>query len=211
MLPSYKTSITSLSNAFIDYPWHDKMAYAEYLAQTYYYVCHSTRLLAASASRFSQEDQNLHKRFINHISEENSHELLALRDLQKLGYNINDFSELPQTKTLYEIQYYKIEHCDPAALMGYIVALEALAAGSEIKRIKEKVTALYGKDCAKFIQVHADNDPDHIEKAMKVVEDLKTNRLPEINSNIEQTVICFIDMLNACKAKAIGRNIKKAA
>lgn len=209
MLPSYKMSVASMSNTLRNYPWDNKLAYAEYLAQTYYYICHSTRLLAASAARFSQEDQSLHKRFLKHTDEENSHELLALRDLQKLGFNIKDFPEMAQTKTFYEIQYYKIEHCDPAALMGYILALETVA-GNDLKWLKEKITALYGAECAKFIQVHADEDPDHVEKALMVVEGLKESRLVHINMNIEQSAICFNDMLNACKSRATG-GVKKAA
>lgn len=210
MLPSYKKSVASMSDAIRNFPWENKKAYAEYLAQTYYYVCHSTRLLAASAARFSQEDQGLHKRFLKHTDEENSHELLAMRDLQKLGFNIKDFPELAQTKTLYEIQYYKIEHCDPAALMGYIVALETMA-GNDFKWLKEKTSAIYGTECVKFIQVHADEDPDHIEKALKVINGLKKERLGEININIEQTAICYNDMLSACVARSISVPIKKAA
>lgn len=209
MLPSYKISMTSMSIALRNYPWNNKRAYAEYLAQTYYYVSHSTRLLAASAARFSLEDQGLHKRFLKHTDEENSHELLALRDLQKLGYSISDFPELASTKTLYEIQYCKIEHTDPAALMGYILALETLA-GNDLGWLKDKITGLYGIDCAKFIQVHADEDPDHIEKALKVIEGLRPDRLGDININIEQTAHCYNEMLIACRARS-EMPAKKAA
>lgn len=210
MLHKYDLSVSSMSQSIREFPWDNKWAYANFLAQTYYYVCHSTRLLAASAARFSQEDQSLHRRFLKHTDEENSHELLALRDLQKLGFKIQDFPELAQTKTLYEIQYYKIEHCDPAALMGYILALETLA-GNDFKWLKEKVTSLYGKECAKFIQVHADEDPDHIEKALAVIESLRSHRLEAIDYNIEQTAICYGNMLIASAVNAKIRSNKKAA
>lgn len=210
MLRKYEPSVEMMSDSIREFPWDNKNAYAQFLAQTYYYICHSTRLLAASAARFSQEDQSLHKRFLKHTDEENSHELLALRDLQKLGYKIEDFPELAQTKTLYEIQYYKIEHHDPAALMGYILALETMA-GQDFKWLKDKVTGLYGKECAKFVQVHADEDPDHIEKAVQVIKSLKTPRLPGIDINIEQTAICYTDMLKAAKAAALKATLKKVA
>src|SRR3989338_1125178 len=164
MLPKYTASIELMSVALKKIPWEDSRAYAQFLAQTYYYICHSTRLLAASAALFSYQNKALHKRFLHHIDEENAHELLALRDLQKLGYKISDFPELPETKALYEAQYFKIEHYDPSALMGYILALETMAC-KDFKWMKEKVTELYGKECAKFIQVHADEDPDHVDKA----------------------------------------------
>lgn len=209
MLPKYQSSMEIMSAGIRNYPWDDKRAYAEFLAQTYYYICHSTRLLAASAARFSQEDQGMHKRFLHHTDEENSHELLALRDLQKLGYNIQDFPEMVQTRMLYEVQYYKVEHCDPAALMGYILALETLA-GRDFKWLKEKVTGLYGKECAKFIQVHADEDPDHIEKAVQVIEKLKESRLVQININLEETAVCYINMLMAAQARCLKGSLKAA-
>lgn len=210
MLPKYESSVEMMSEGIRNYPWDNKRAYAEFLAQTYYYICHSTRLLAASASRFSQEDQGMHKRFLHHTDEENSHELLALRDLQKLGYSIKDFPELAQTRILYEVQYYKIEHLDPAALMGYILALETLA-GKDFKWLKEKVTGLYGKECAKFIQVHADEDPDHIEKALEVIEKLDVGRHGHIDMNLEQTAVCYSNMLAGSQAKGLMKGLKKAA
>ncbi|MBC7428629.1 MAG: hypothetical protein H7336_08465, partial [Bacteriovorax sp.] len=119
------------------------------------------------------------------------------------------FPEMPQTKTFYEIQYYKIEHCDPAAVMGYILALESVAA-NDLKWLNEKLTALYGKECAKLIQVHADDDPDHVEKALQLINGLHESRLSEININIEQTAHCYNNILDACQARAGGK-IKKAA
>lgn len=209
MLPSYHSGVTAMVEGIRGFPWKNKIAYAQFLAQTYYYICHSTRLLAASASRFSQSDQHLHRRFLKHTEEENSHELLALRDLQKLGFQIEDFPELPQTKTLYEIQYFKIEHLDPVDLMGYILALETMA-GEAFPWLKEQATSLYGKECVRFIQVHADEDPDHIKKALDVIESLSQDRLPGININIQQTALCYVDMLLACEASAIAR-VKEAA
>lgn len=210
MLPKYLSSVDYMSKAFKQYPWENKLAYAEFLAQTYYYVCHSVRLLCASAGRLPQEDQEIFKRFIKHMQEENSHELLCIRDLQKLGFNINDFSELAQTRTFYEVQYYKIEHLDPLALMGYILALETMA-GRELKSTKEKLTQLYGKEAVKFIQVHADEDPDHIEKALNLIEKLDQRRLKIIDQNLEQTALSYVEMLQAAKVRGYVNDERKIA
>lgn len=211
MQPDYKSSIDLMIKSLNEYPWDNKLAYAEFLAQTYYYIRHSTRLLAASAARFSQEDQAMHKRFMKHSDEENSHELLAVRDLQKLGYKIEDFVELPQTRAFYEVQYYKIEHWDPAALLGYILALEVTA--THLAPIEKKLSGLYGKECVKLIQVHSDEDPDHVEKALKSISALKDERVAQIQINIEQSAILYAYMIEAVKAKALlmTRPLKKAA
>jgi len=211
MQPDYRTSVDLMIKSLDEYPWDNKLAYAEFLAQTYYYIRHSTRLLAASASRFSQDDQAMHKRFMKHSDEENSHELLAVRDLQKLGYRMEDFRELPQTRSFYEVQYYKIEHCDPAALLGYILALEVTA--THLAPIEKKLSGLYGKECVKLIQVHSDEDPDHVEKALKSISALKDERVNEIQINIEQSAILYAQMIDAVKAKALAatRPLKKVA
>lgn len=211
MQPDYRSSVDLMIKALDEFPWDSKLAYAEFLAQTYYYIRHSTRLLAASAARFSQEDQAMHKRFMKHSDEENSHELLAVRDLQKLGFKMQDFRELPQTRAFYEVQYYKIEHCDPAALLGYILALEVTA--THLAPIQKKLTGLYGKECVKLIQVHSDEDPDHVEKALKSIAALKPERVNEIEINIEQSAILYAGMIEAVKAKALAmtKPLKKAA
>lgn len=204
MLPKYKASVELMSQEFKKYPWDNKFAYAEFLAQTYYYVAHSTRLLFAAAVRFTPEDQALYHRFIEHSGEENAHELLALGDLKKLGFSIENFPELPQTRSLYEIQYYKIEHLDPTAIMGYILALETMAA-REIQETRIKLLETYGKPCINFIRVHADEDPDHIEKAMEVIKSLREGRLKAIDENLEQTAFLYSEMLRACRLRAALR------
>lgn len=211
MQPDYRTSVDIMVKSLEEFPWDNKLAYAEFLAQTYYYIRHSTRLLAASASRFSQDDQAMHKRFMKHSDEENSHELLAVRDLQKLGYKLADFRELPQTRSFYEVQYCKIEHCDPAALLGYILALEVTA--THLAPIQKKLSGLYGKECVKLIQVHSDEDPDHVEKALKSISALGEQRVNDIQINIEQSAILYAQMIEAVKAKALAatKPQKKAA
>ena len=68
------------SKEFIEnLPWENEDFYADYLAQTYYFVCHSTRLLGRSLSYFHVNDKDdLYKRFKDHISEEDNHSTLLL-------------------------------------------------------------------------------------------------------------------------------------
>jgi uncharacterized ferritin-like protein (DUF455 family) len=201
-------SILNMCSTLQSYNWESREAYAQYLAQTYYFVSHSTRLLAASAARFSQAETKMHRRFLKHTEEENSHEVMALRDLQNLGYKIEDFPELPETRLLYEPQYFKVEHLDPLALMGYILALEVLAY-KECPPLKSFLTDRYGAKCTVFIKVHADDDPDHVEKAMELIQGLPEHRLNMIMENLEQTSIAYVSMIKACKQVAM--KVKKAA
>jgi hypothetical protein len=148
--------------------WRDKTVYAQYLAQTYYYVCHSTRLLALAASRMGIEDEKIHHRFLQHAAEERSHHLLAERDLRKLGYALSDFPELPLTSALYQSQYYRVEFIGPKSVFGYILALEgnAVTYGAGVYDV---VCRAHGEDAASFLRVHSQEDPSHLDTAFSVV------------------------------------------
>ncbi len=50
-------------------PWSQKEFYAEWLAQTYFYVQHSTRLLCLSAARVGHYQNIHHLRMIDHMRE----------------------------------------------------------------------------------------------------------------------------------------------
>ncbi|MBX9766551.1 MAG: hypothetical protein K2X47_04700 [Bdellovibrionales bacterium] len=81
--------------------WQDQDVYANFLAQTYYFVCHSTRLLASAASRFPVSQDQFFKRFVAHLGEEKNHEKIALTDLKNLECDVNDFPEMGETRAFY--------------------------------------------------------------------------------------------------------------
>src|SRR6218665_1042029 len=71
--------------------WRDPHYYANWLAQTYYYVCHSTRVLAAAAARCHIDKDKIHMQLIQHAKEEKSHEKLATADLSAMKKKVTDF------------------------------------------------------------------------------------------------------------------------
>ncbi len=172
-------------------PWHDREFYSNYLAQTFYYVRHSTRMLATSAGRLTYEDQqNLHLRFLKHLSEEAGHEKLAINDLKHMGHTPNDYKELNSTRYFYETQYYKIEHRDPLAIMGYILYLEVLAQ-NVCPPLSKKIETLFGKKASTFLLVHGEEDPHHVEEAQKLLMTLSPPSLEIIIENLEQSANAF--------------------
>lgn len=198
-----------LCDAVDRFPWNNKNCYAQYLAQSYFYLQHSTRLLALGAAGFSADEEHLHWRYLSHAREEKSHHLLVVRDLEALGKKLEDFREMPWTKAVYEPQYYKIEYLDPTALFGYILALEGLA----VKRAGEicnKVEACFGKSAASFLRVHGNEDPDHLDKALVAISSLgDQRRLDIIRDNFEQsclTLIHFFDQIHMAAGASNSSN-----
>jgi hypothetical protein len=191
-----KECLALLDHGLEQFPWHHKRAYADWLAQTYYYVHHSTRLLAASAARFPLDERGnaFHNRFGAHLSEEKKHELLALHDIKKLGLALGEFPEHDATRMFYEPQYFKIEHQDPLALFGYILPLEAMSV-SKGKWILQRVLELHGNHAGSFLRVHAEDDVDHLEKAFTVLEGVASEQRVLIELNMRQTTFAYLAML----------------
>lgn len=206
-----ETSIAKSMASYESMPWDNKVFYANYMAQTFYYVRHSTRILALSAGRLDYEhQQQIHLRFLKHLGEEANHEKLALNDLKFLGYKIDDFSELNSTRFFYEPQYYKIEHQHPMALMGYILFLEVLAF-NVCPPLSRKLHDLYGKKSATFLFVHGEEDPHHVSEAKKLLESLDPVALKFITENLIQSSYAFDMMMKEIRDYSLEFPIKKAA
>jgi hypothetical protein len=164
--PEYKEIVAT----FHAMDFTSKPLYGSWLMQTYYYVCHSTRLLAMAGSRFAVDDP-LGKRMFEHVGEERGHEVLALRDARALGYGPEDFPRLRMTELFYQNQYYRIILEQPSDFLGYVYLLEGL--GVEICPWLHQVTQrAHGDEASTFIKVHAHADQDHIVKARHAIEGL---------------------------------------
>ncbi|HLW57226.1 MAG TPA: iron-containing redox enzyme family protein [Bacteriovoracaceae bacterium] len=190
--PLKKACIDSLRSV----SWNNTEIYGDYLAQTYYYVNHSERLLALAAALFSNEDRPLMRRFFKHLKEESAHDQLLIKDIESLGFLIKDFPERAETKMFWETQYYKIEHEDPAALLGYIYFLEDLACDI-CPELTKLLTPLYGKTAVRFLKLHGEEDPDHVEKAYQQILKLHPDRQRAIAQNYEQSARAYCLMISA--------------
>lgn len=191
--------------------WSNAEFYADYIAQTFYYVRHSTRLLALAASRLNYENQQkTHLRFITHLKEESNHEKLALHDLNHIGRKLENFPENNSTRLFYEPQYFKIEHEMPLGLMGYILFLEALAV-KVCPSLTKKITEHHGKNSATFFRVHGEEDPSHVSEALKMIEDLDKETSFYVEKNLIQTAFAYNQMLIELNQKWNKKSDNKAA
>ncbi len=198
MKAKLEASVSQMEAACAVFPWSDRAAYTGWLAQTYYYVRHSTRLLASAAARFphTRAGDTLHVRFGAHIGEEKRHELLCLRDIQALGGSLEAWPEHPTTRMFYEPQYYKVEHQAPSVLLGYILPLEVIAPRSGARTI-EHLSAAFGKKSVNFLQVHSQEDVEHVEKALALLDALSERERELIQENMQQTALAYVAMLGA--------------
>lgn len=195
LAPNHKFLKSACIDGLRSLSWSEPMIYADYMAQTYYYVNHSEKFLALAAALFANEDRVLMRRFFKHLGEESAHDQLILKDLEGLGFKLDDFPEKAQTKMFWEAQYYKIEHVDPASLLGYIYLLEDLACDICPELVKI-LTPLYGAHSVRFLKLHGEEDPDHVEKAYEQIKKLSSARQLLIAQNYEQSAHAYCQMIS---------------
>ncbi|AGH96007.1 iron-containing redox enzyme family protein [Pseudobdellovibrio exovorus] len=196
MKTTFKNEISSLSEMMIHLPWENRKFYISFLTQTYYFVQHSTRLLALAAAHASLEEDSLHRRYSAHIAEEKGHEKIALNDLKKLGVENLEAKSIT-AKNLYETQYFKIEREHPASLFGYILALEGIAS-LICPLFIEKVYRAHGTESSRFLKLHVEEDPDHVDKALEAIASLPAQLQLLIQDNMRQSVRNYRALLEEC-------------
>jgi thiaminase len=175
---------------FKDFPWQSKEAYALWLSQIYYYVNHSSRIMALVAGRLPAQHEKIHTQVLKHAQEEAGHQFLAKQDLKNLGFDVQDFPEMNSTRMFYEPQYYKALFENALGFYGYALALEGMAV-KELKEIHEKCRLLYGEKACNFIRVHAHDDVDHVEEALKMLDQLPAADQIFVEKNLSQSINAF--------------------
>lgn len=208
MKQMFNNEIAGLTSVMEGMPWDDRNFYAHYLAQTFYFVQHSTRLLALAGGNTALSEDSLHRRFSSHIAEEKGHDRIALNDLKKLGIHRLP-AEAVATMNLYETQYYKIERQHPAALFGYILALEGVAS-LICPRFIEKIYQAHGIEAARFLKLHVEEDPDHVDKALEVIAGLPADQQDPIRVNLRQSLWNYRLFLEECRRLSLQEPVETA-
>jgi hypothetical protein len=180
------SSVNIMAQAVQRLDFSDRIQYGLWLAQAYFFVQHSTPLLALSCGR-SVTNRSYHLRCISHLNEEKGHDRLLLNDLKSLGFSIQDFPEFASTSAFYQSQYYWIEHINPISFLGYIYVLEALAdLQGKIKADQAK-----GFQADSFLKLHADEDAGHLEQAEKLISTFSDVDQLQIVNNARQSSLLY--------------------
>jgi pyrroloquinoline quinone (PQQ) biosynthesis protein C len=81
--------------------------------------------------------------------------------------------------------------------MGYIIALESFAT-TQLPRFYQKVKETYDGKACRFIKLHAEEDPEHIEKAIQLTSTLSEDLQDIVLANVVQTARSYVVMVEAC-------------
>jgi thiaminase len=175
--------------------FRQKEIYASWLAQSYYYVTHSTRLLAMAGSRFPLEHP-IGQRMFEHVGEERGHEILAVRDVEALGFSLTDFPRQRMTEIFFQNQYYRIMFERASDFLGYVYLLEGI--GVDIGDwLHEIVRVAHGPQASVFVKVHAHADKDHIVKAWNSILSLGPDEQQGVIDSFYQSCAMYSLMLKS--------------
>lgn len=195
----YAESMRSLADKFDSFDWTDKATYSLWLAQAYYLVRHTTRLLALCAGYCPFEYEDTHKRILTHLREEEGHEVIALADIKALGTDLSALPESPKTALLTGLQYEQMANISGCAFFGYILLLEGLAVtrGAQLNQI---VSEKYGPRVTRFLKTHAEDDVEHIEQAFKQIESFSAKDQQIVINNLIESTRLYHQMLDDVRA-----------
>lgn len=177
-------AIDDICAAAKKFAWQDESTYANWLAQSFYYVSWTTRQLAlASAMTKPGTEDAYHWRFIEEAREEKKHELLCLHDIKNLGYEVSMFPELPHTAFFYQSLNYMIERVHPNALIGFSLTLEGFAATKAVE-FYPMVKEAHGDKASTFLKLHCELDAEHFQNALPYLQACPTELLPGVSKSI---------------------------
>lgn len=183
------------------FPWHDKFHYAQFMRQVYCWSSQASDMLALAGARV--KSNTLKKRFFDHVNEEFAHEVSAEKDVESCGYSINELPAFSETKGFCGYQYQLIEHGIPEAFFGYIFMLEGAAV--ECAGYIANEAAKINPAAVKFMKIHSEEDPDHLENAFKSLKNLDGEKIQAAAENLKFSFDSFNAILDrACESKSLS-------
>ncbi|WP_328946158.1 iron-containing redox enzyme family protein [Streptomyces sp. NBC_00250] len=151
-----------------------RQRYVRYLAAMHPLVRASVPLLLRGAERCAERDDPASRRlaayYVRHAEEERDHDAWLLDDLAAAGAGPAAVPH-PAAVELAGAQYYRIEHEDPASLLGYIAVLEGNAPGPRLADRLAEVTGLPG-GAFRTLREHAELDGGHLDDLHRVLDAL---------------------------------------
>lgn len=151
-----------------------------------YHVIKASENLLAVAANCTTAGDPLHEYFVAHLEEERGHEKWLHDDLISAGVDLASTSVSRVAVETAGSMYYLIYHVDPAALLGYMVALECIPVPIETV---EALEALHGESLLRTLRFHAIHDLDHGPDVLAAIDALTPDRHPIVAQSAIQTAI----------------------
>lgn len=179
-----------------------KNLYAQYLIETYHYTQHNALNQALVGARTDVGNFAYQRFCFHHAAEEVGHQMMALNDINNMGYRIEESElpkALPQTTVLIAYLYWISTQGNPIQRLGYSFWAENCYSyiAPILKKVRDDLQ-LSDKHMSFFV-AHAEIDSDHaaeVERIIKkvCVSDKDHKDLAEV---METSLRLTVDMMDA--------------
>ena len=165
-----------------------------------YHLCHPIPLLVQQAQKkfAAQGRWRLANWAEQNAREEAGHDLLALKDIQSLGYNPELVVKAlvpPAAKVLIDYLTRSVQDLDPIDSVGYAYAMERLALGIDEQYIQQVETLLpKNRQATRCLRVHSGigSDVEHVRETVAMVAELSAPERSRIAiACYETALLCF--------------------
>jgi hypothetical protein len=165
-----------------------------------YHLCHPIpRLIESARQQFAAAERwSLARWAAQNAEEEEGHDLLALKDIQSLGYDPNAVVKAlvpPASKILIDYLTRSVNDSDPIDCVGYAYTMERLALGVDEQYIKDVEALLpQGVKATRCLRVHSSvgADIDHVAETVEMVAELSAiERTRVAIACYETALLCF--------------------
>ena len=165
---------------------------AQNLNWLYHLMVASENLLCVAANCSYGHGDPLHLYFLEHLQEERGHAEWLRADMQSADIQVGGIPR--EIMLAVGVQYYLVYHVNPAALLGYMLALEAFP--TPMAQI-ELLEAVHGKKLLRTIRHHAEHDIAHSGALMAVIDSRPTHERPAIQEAATQAMHFIIMALHS--------------
>lgn len=184
--------------------------YKEYLRYAFHYVSETSSFTPLAARRMDSKHLRVRKWLLEHSSEEMGHELMALRDLERLGEDkdITKNSDIPVGVTAWtSFFHYKVSMANPFSAFGVLYFLEGMAQDLAPKVLVPIIQSLPDseKKAITFFKEHGELDQEHMKEqealifAMKLTSEEEDAMVKTVTEAAQIKIFMLNDLMKNIK------------
>lgn len=159
--------------------------YRAFLHDLYHIVWHFCPIMAAAASRCSEEFREVRYALYERIEEEKGHETWVLEDIEAMGGDVSGARANPPSapvQAMIAFNYHGADRIHPCSVLGMLYMLEVVSSvygGRVSDSIARALDRRVDDGGFKFLSSHATMDVDHMAKLnvlLKVIGDARAQQ-----------------------------------
>lgn len=205
---AFINNVKAMESNVMEFSWEDSYVYQMWLSQTYYIVRHTSHFVCLAAGLVPVENRDEHYHLIQHLREEQNHDLLLVSDLKYFNQKFDDFVELPETALVWQNLYYWLSLRKPRAILGHSLCIEGLA-GYVGHKVVERLQKTLPPKATQFLKVHFEADQKHFEEGLSLMKTFSNEDLEDILKVQMQSSSLYLNMLRKVEEYARTKQVVK--